>query len=106
MRTIHANCVDHALYQGLTLLEKSGIKGPSRNGDVLVMGCPVMTINHFPMNRVSFNERRNANPFFHLMEALWMLAGRNDATWLDQFVGDFSKRYAEPDGKMHGAYGF
>ncbi len=62
--------------------------------------------NYNPMNRVSFNPKRDANPFFHLMEALWMLAGRNDATWLDQFVGDFSKRYSEEDGKMHGAYGF
>lgn len=35
-----------------------------------------------------------------------MLAGRQDAIWLDQFVSDFSTRYAEPGGDMHGAYGY
>jgi hypothetical protein len=67
-------------------------------------------MNRKPMNRVLFSPLRDANPFFHLMESLWMLAGRNDATWLDQFVGDFSKRFAETDGfgtvYLHGAYGF
>jgi thymidylate synthase len=112
MKTIEANCVDEALFRGLTLLESDGIKSGSRNGEVLVMPCPVMTVNNFPMNRVSFNERRNANPFFHLMEALWMLAGRNDADWLDQFVSDFSSRFAEErdtvtgKSRMHGAYGY
>lgn len=103
---INANCVDEALFQGLELLTSEGIRQQSRAGEVLAMSYPVMTCNNFPMNRVSFNSKRDANPFFHLMEALWMLAGRNDATWLDQFVGDFSSRFAEEGGRQHGAYGF
>ena len=59
-----------------------------------------------PRQRVPFNAKRDANPFFHLMESLWMLAGRNDATWLDLFVKDFSSRFAEEGGIQHGAYGF
>lgn len=106
MQMIAAENPDEALVRGLTLLESIGIKEPTRVGEALVLPCPMMTINYQPMRRVSFSPLRDANPFFHLMEALWMLAGRNDATWLDQFVGDFSKRYAEPDGLMHAAYGF
>jgi thymidylate synthase len=106
MRIITSTCPDEALFKGLTFLVNEGLRQRSRAGDVLVMPCPVVTINAKPLQRVSFNPRRNANPFFHLMESLWMLAGRNDATWLDQFVGDFSKRFAEDDGTMHGAYGF
>lgn len=106
METIYASNVDQALVRGLTLLEERGIKEQTRAGTALVMPTPVMTANQQPMRRVSFNPLRDANPFFHLMEALWMLAGRNDGKWLDQFVGDFSKRFGEEDGHIHGAYGF
>lgn len=114
MKLIEAHCVDEALLKGLTLLTTEGQRQGSRNGEVLVMPHPVVTVNHNPMQRVSFNSKRDANPFFHLMEALWMLAGRNDITWLDQFVGDFSKRFGDsvsihehPSGLLqHGAYGF
>jgi thymidylate synthase len=57
------------------------------------------------MERVLMEPQRDANPFFHLMEAVWMLAGRRDGTWLDAYVRDFSQRYGESDGTMHGAYG-
>jgi thymidylate synthase len=106
MHVIESDYVDQALCKGLQTLDEYGEWQSSRAGEVLVAPWPVGTVNRKPMNRVSFSLLRDANPFFHLMEALWMLAGRNDATWLDQFVGDFSKRFAEEDGHMHGAYGF
>jgi thymidylate synthase len=110
MKIITSSCPDEALFKGLTLLTNEGLTQSTRAGDALVMPCPVMTVNENPLQRVSFNPRRNANPFFHLMESLWMLAGRNDITWLDQFVGDFSSRFGDSDGAggliMHGAYGF
>lgn len=113
-KTITANCVDEALFRGLELLVNEGVRQDTRAGEVLVVPYPVMTCNEQPLNRVSFNSKRDANPFFHLMEALWMLAGRNDITWLDQFVGDFSQRFGDsvsihehPSGLLqHGAYGF
>jgi thymidylate synthase len=59
---------------------------------------------------VLFSPQREANPFFHLNEALWMLAGRNDIEWLDQFVGNLSERFGErKPGEptyLHGAYGY
>lgn len=66
---------------------------------------PVVTIYDRPWRRVLFSEMRDANPFFHLMEALWMLAGRDDAKWIGQFSKNISQ-FAEDDGKFHGAYGY
>jgi thymidylate synthase len=73
---------------------------------VLVAPWPVTIVYREPQERVLFHPARDANPVFHLMEALWMLAGRNDARWLDQFVHDFSQRFAEEGGLQHGAYGY
>lgn len=105
MRVITANNVNGAWPTALALMAAEGVKSPSRNGEVSVHPYPVVTCYERPLERVLFDPIRDANPFFHLHEALWMLAGRDDATWLDQFVGDFSKRFAEDGGKMHGAYG-
>lgn len=106
MRVISALNVNDAYARGVSMLLLEGERQPSRVGEVLVMPCPVTTVYHRPLERVLFDEERNANPFFHLGEALWMLQGRNDAQWLDRFVADFSDRFVEADGKQHGAYGF
>ena len=78
---------------------------PSRAGDVLMVPEPVIVTYRQPLQRVLFNQARDANPFFHLFESLWMLAGRNDIAPLKYYVstmGDFSD-----DGKtMNGAYGY
>ena len=104
MQVIHANNVNGAWPKAL-LLMKGQPKTESRNGSVTVCDYPVTTVYAKPVERVIFDPVRDANPIFHLHEALWMLAGRDDATWLDQFIGDFSKRFAEEGGVMHGAYG-
>jgi thymidylate synthase len=106
MQVIEAWNVNDAYVDGLRLLKDQGEVQTSRAGSVLVMPCPVTTVYERPQERVLFNSIRDANPFFHLGEALWMLAGRNDASWLDRFVKDFSSRFAEEDGIQHGAYGY
>lgn len=106
MRVIRARNVNDAFFLGNVELLEHGVPQNSRAGKVLVHPDPVTTVYSHPMERVLFHSVRDANPVFHLMEALWMLAGRHDATFLDQFVGDFSKRFAEDNGVMHGAYGF
>jgi thymidylate synthase len=105
MRVIESKNVNDAWPRGLQLLQMEGEKSKSRNGDVTVHPMPVATVYEKPCERVLFDPVRDANPFFHLHEALWMLAGRDDATWLDVFVKDFSSRFAEEGGRMHGAYG-
>lgn len=104
MHTITVRNVHAALPEGLRLLDLYGQIKDSRAGKVLVAPWPVMTIYKQPCERVLFWETRDANPFFHLMEALWMLAGRNDVEWLVRFnkkMRDFS----DNGRTFHGAYG-
>lgn len=90
---------------GLELLLSEGVAEDSRAGRVIVAPWPVTTAYTHPRERVLFSAIRDANPFFHLVEALWMIAGRSDAGLLNLFVRDFGDRYAEPGGDIHGAYG-
>lgn len=105
MRILDVRNVSEAYVRGVDLIRENGVAQNSRAGAVLVLDDPVTTIYRKPTERVLFAAGRRANPVFHLCEAIWMLAGSNDATWLDQFVGDFSKRFAEENGRQHGAYG-
>lgn len=81
------------------------VSTPSRYGAVhRISGGPVTITYLFPCQRVLWNPERDCNPFFHLFECLWMLAGRNDVAPLVYFnkkMGEFSD-----DGKTFwGAYG-
>lgn len=108
MRVIQARNVAEALPAGLGLLLSEGRREPSRNGPVLVAPWPVTTVYERPTERVLFSPARDANPFFHLAEVAWMLAGRRDAGFLDHFVRDFGDRFAERGQVppvVHGAYG-
>ena len=105
MEVVRARNVNDAYKMGVALLERHGVTSPSRNGDVLVAPWPVTTVYDHPDERVLFDETRDANPFFHLMESVWMLGGRRDSEFLNFYVRDFKSRYAEPDGHLHGAYG-
>lgn len=97
--------VNHVFAEGCLYLRDYGKLQKSRAGDVLVCDHPVMSVYDKPTERVLFSWARDANPFFHLMESLWMLNGGQDARWLDQFVKDFSSRFAETNGLLWGAYG-
>jgi len=101
-----ARTVSEALHNGLHAIRVHGVSKPSRVGDVLVMPRPVMTEYKDPTNRVLFSPMRDANPFFHVMETLWMLAGRNDLPWLVRFNKRFSA-YSDDGGQTQpGAYGY
>lgn len=104
MKVITARNVNGALSDAIWYMRMAGEKGTSRNGPVLVAPGPVTTVYSNPTERVLFDPARDCNHVFHLMEALWMIAGENDVSWLLQFNSKFGQ-YAEQDGKMHGAYG-
>lgn len=105
MYIISANNVNDAYDMGMDLIRSDGVLRNSRAGDVLVMDGPVTTLYAEPTKRVLFNPTRDANPFFHFMEGLWMLAGRRDVKWISQFNAGFAQ--FSDDGKLfHGAYGF
>jgi thymidylate synthase len=106
MYKINALDVNEALAGGLALMinEKPEIS-PSRNGKVLRMKMPVVTVTTNALNRVLFSPMRNANPFFHFMESLWMLSGRNDLPWLAQFNRRMAEYSDDGGATQPGAYG-
>ena len=84
--TIIANGVNDAYWRGLDIIASdSARREDSRNGAVTIAPGPVTTFTMDPLRRVLFSPLRDANPFFHFFESLWMLAGRNDLPWLTQF---------------------
>lgn len=104
MNIIRTRNVHRALPLALELLRTVGVKRTSRNGDVLVSASPVSTVYDNPTERVLFWADRDANPFFHFYESLWMLAGRDDVPSTIRFVKNFGQ--FSDDGKVfHGAYG-
>lgn len=105
MQVIHANSVSEALYEALYKVQQVGIPEDSRNGKVLVMPTPVTTVYYHPWRRVLWSPKRNANPFFHLMEALWMLGGRNDLAFPMLFNKRF-KDYSDDGLTIWGGYGW
>jgi len=106
MYVVRARNVNDALRQGAALLDKHGVLRESRNGPVKVADMPVTTIYERPLERVLFDPTRDANPFFHLVEALWMLAGRDDLKILTEYVATMS-RFSDDGGKTQpGAYGY
>lgn len=105
MHVIRAHGVNDALSKGIEHILSNGVEEQSRNGPVLVAPEPVTTVYMRPKERVLFSPTRDANPFFHFFEALWMLNGGNDI----EFPCHFNKSYAQysDDGKtMWDAYGY
>ena len=70
---------------GIMYLNKEGVERGSRNGPTLEIMEPAIVTYQYPDERVLFSPERDANPFFHLFESLWMLAGRADVAFLDQY---------------------
>jgi thymidylate synthase len=105
MRVIDARNVHQALPKGVWLMQHFGEKRESRNGPVRVMPCPVTTVYERPRERMVFWAERDANPAFHIYEALWMLAGRKDLAPLLRYVKDFH-RFSDDGHTLHGAYGY
>ena len=104
MHVIRVRNVQQALPEGVYQLLSRGIPSPSRFGDVLMLPEPVTTVYDKPAERVLFWPQRDANPFFHFFEGLWMLAGRDDVEYVAQFVKNMLT--FSDDGKtFHGAYG-
>lgn len=105
MLVINARNVNDAWSQAQALIQEIGEESESRNGPVLVAPTPITTVYAKPVERVLWAAKRDANPFFHLLESLWMLAGRADVEWLAKILprmADFSD-----NGKtFHGAYGY
>lgn len=92
----------------MTLVENSRSDityAESRNGPVTRFKYPMVLLYQEPTQRVLFNELRDCNPFFHVMEALWMLGGRNDVDYV-AFYNPKMRDYSDDGKTLHGAYGY
>lgn len=66
---------------------------------------PVITEYSEPTERVLWSPYRDANPFFHLMESLWILAGRKDVAFLTEFNAGMAQ-YSDNTLTFHAPYGY
>jgi len=104
MEVIHAHNAQEALGKGLLLLKNNGMGQDSRNGWVIRAEGPVATVYSSPLERVVSWPARDANPFFHMYEALWMLAGRNDIAGPARYAKNMLN-YSDDGVTQHDAYG-
>jgi hypothetical protein len=102
--TFEGNTAAQLYEEGLYQFRVSGRKEASRNGPVMVLPDIALFTLNSPRHRVLDDAVRNANPFFHMMEFIWMMAGRDDVAWLMQF----NKRMESfsDEGRLMAAYGF
>lgn len=78
---------------------------PSRYGEVMRCVEPMIITYARPWERVLINSGRDANPFFHLYEALWMLDGRRDVASLAHYVKRM-RTFSDDGETVHDAYGW
>tara|TARA_R110002126_G_scaffold4771_1_gene24775 strand:+ start:621 stop:1595 length:975 start_codon:yes stop_codon:yes gene_type:complete len=77
----------------------------TRNGPALVYPGVVTTTYRYPEERVLFDPHRDANPIFHLMEAIWMIAGRKDVGFVSQFNKNMAN-FSDDGRNFNAAYGW
>jgi hypothetical protein len=104
MRVVDAYSADDALAKGLTLLLNENVAVASRNGEMLESREPVTTVYRIPGRYVMFSKHRDANPFFHLYEAVWMLSGSRDLTRVATIVKNMAS-FSDDGQTLRGAYG-
>lgn len=96
--------VNEALPVALQMVQAYGRPAESRGMKTLRINGPVTTIYERPEERVLFDSVRDANPFFHLIESLWILGGSNRVELPSLFL-DGIKRFSDNGVTFHGAYG-
>jgi thymidylate synthase len=104
MRNYHFDNVSHALFVLMKGIEQSGLYVETRNGPAYEFDSPVAVTYMNPRHKVLFYPERDANPFFHCLESLWMLAGRNDTQFVEQYSKNIG-RYSDDGQTFNGAYG-
>lgn len=103
--TLRVRNVNEALPLGLQLMVVAGEPTSSRGLEVFRVPGPVTTIYERPEERVLFDQHRDANPFFHLMDALWMLSGSNRVEMPRRYL-DRIQQFSDDGETFHGAYGY
>jgi thymidylate synthase len=108
MIVIKARNVSEAL--GIASLEFMDSKttrliAPRDGKQTLELKEPLTTVYRKPVERVLFHRERDANPFFHFMESLWIMAGRQDVAWIKQFNSTIDQ-FSDDGVVFNAPYGF
>jgi thymidylate synthase len=96
--------VHTALPRAMEIILAESVSHPSRNGDVFVMDHPVMTVYRRPWERVLFWHERDANPYFHFMEALGFIGNVQDVEFYAQYAKQI-RAYSDDGKTLAGNYG-
>ena len=97
--------INHTYAVEVNAIKEVGRTVDSRNGPTLEFPYPVQTTYKFPDERILFDKTRRVNPFFHLVEGLWIIAGSNSG----KFIEEFNPRmlnYSDDGETLYGAYGY
>lgn len=103
--SLHVRNVGEALPIGLLMLNELGTQAESRGLQTIRVHGPVLTIYGRPEERVLFEPERDANPFFHLIESLWVLGGSKRVELPKLFLNNID-RFSDNGVTFHGAYGY
>lgn len=103
--TVYAISVEDAYVKLSRLIRTQGIRIESRVGSTIEIDLPVATVFDFPRRRVFFSEYRDWPVFFNFFEFLWMINGRRDVAYLEQFNSNM-KLYSDDGKDYHAAYGY
>ena len=109
MLTFSFASIDAAFYTLVRKIHEGKIptvESESRVGRIKRVPVPVCIEFCRPEHRVLFNVARDANPFFHLFESIWMLAGRNDVKPLNYFNSAYGDIVSDDGETANGAYGY
>lgn len=101
---IEGSNVNNIFQDVLWAMKVRGVPTDTRNGPAVYVRQPLAITYHKPWERVLFAPERDCNPYFHLFEAIWMLAGRNDVAWISQFNGRM-KEFSDDGITLSGSYG-
>ena len=107
MRIIYGRDVDAALVEAcrLAVRDEFMVEHESRVGTTRRAVWPVATVYATPWMHTLRNPARDANPFFHFMEGLWMLAGRNDVAFPVTYNSTFGQ-FSDDGLTLNAAYGY
>lgn len=98
--------VNEAYWTGKLIMSRTPLQKVEVRGNTVGEYPSVFTTTYTrPTERVLFCPVRNANPFFHFIESLWILAGRKDVETLRMFNSQISQ-YSDDGVTFHGAYGY
>lgn len=107
--SIKISDINEALPRALPLLFEHGVKhtAASLANARETIEWPGLFITEYwhPERNVLFDPVRDANPMFHYLESMWILAGRNDVQFLAHVLPKMAE-YSDNGSRFHGAYGF